>query len=123
MPGKKQSQLVAARFIKAMKQVIANEIKGVTNRSEFAEKIGEYKQNISAIEGSTRYPTIDLLCSICIEFDVNPGWLLLEQGNMFSTGGSITDIGVLRRLNEIEKMVNDRFPKPKKGQPVRRARA
>jgi len=104
MTKKKHAQLVAGRFVKAMKQIIANEIKDVTNRSQFAEKVGEYKQNISKIESGERYPTIETICTMCLVFGVDPGWILLERGEMFGGGQTIPG-DFLQRLNNLEKIV------------------
>ena len=114
MIEKKHSKLVAARFLKAMKQIIANGIEGVKNQTDFVEKVGEYKQSITKIASGTRYPTIDVLCNTCLLFKVSPGWLLLGQGEMFSTGPVTFDMSILTRLNDIEKAIGNQKKQVKK---------
>ena len=102
MVNKQYSEGVAERFLKVMKQVIANELQDITTQKEFADKVGEYAQNISKIESGTRYPTIEMLCNTCIIFNVDPGWLLLEKGTMF---GKENEQSLLERVIKLEKQM------------------
>ena len=99
MSIKKHSDQVAARFLQAMKQVIAKDL--ATSQKDFAEKVGEYAQNISKIESGSRYPTIEMMCNSCIIFNINPSWLLLNSGEMFTS--DTKTIGLEERIETIEK--------------------
>lgn len=107
---KKHTKQVTARFLKAMRQIIADELEGVTTKSQFAERVGEHQQNISRMVKGERYPTIDVLVNICLIFKVDPAWLLLNKGTMFPSLQSMMDSGLFQRMAEIEKMLN--IPKP-----------
>lgn len=115
---KKHAELVSRRFIKAMKQIIADGTEGVKNMKEFAEKVGEYPQNISRIEAGSRFPTIEMLCKMCLIFKISTGWILLGRGEMKTTAQKslLTDMSSLAlRLKEIEKKIarTDKIPKKK----------
>lgn len=115
---KAHAKSVSRRFIKAMKQIIADGTDGVKNLKEFAEKVGEYPQNISRIEAGTRYPTIEMLCIMCLVFKINPGWVLLGRGEMKAAAQKklVLDMSSIDlRLKEIEKMISksDKIPKKK----------
>ena len=105
MEKKEYSRQVAKRFIKAMKQSIADGLAGINNRSDFAARVGEYKQNISKMEAGVRCPTIDVLCRMCMEFGVSAEWLMLGNGQMFThSRGNSNDI--IERLDKLEKIVS-----------------
>lgn len=96
-----------------MRQVIAGEIKGVTSKVSFCEKIGEFQQSITKLENGTRYPTIDNLVNACIVFKINPSWLLLGRGEMFGTGNE-GDAGIEALVDRLEKVerILDNAKKP-----------
>lgn len=73
---------VSKRFIKAMRFIIANEM--ADNVSDFAEQIGAYQSAISFIKKGERYATLDMVCTMCEKFNVNPSWILLNKGEMFN---------------------------------------
>lgn len=50
------------------------------NRGEFAKKIGEYQQNLSAIESGKRAPTVEQLAKAASEFGYNLNWMILGIG-------------------------------------------
>lgn len=115
MIDRKHSLQVSKRFIKAMRQIIADQVRDINSKSAFATEVGEYQQNIAKIEQGIRYPTIDMIVITCQKFKVNPAWLLLGQGEMFNTGIVMPDISSMsKRLNEIEKMINAKVPIQKK---------
>lgn len=98
MEAKVYSKLVRSRFIKAMDQLIALEL--VKDKVSFSEKVGLYQQNLSKIITEERYPTIEVLCNICLVFKVNPEWLLTGVGQMFIT---TSENGLIERITNIEK--------------------
>ena len=101
MQDKNHSVAVRKRFIKAMKQIIADEKAGT--QKEFAEAVDEFPQNITKIITGVRYPTVETLCKICLVYGIDPGWLLLNKNTMY--GNKTFDGGILERLNNIERMV------------------
>ena len=82
---KTHSAEVAVRFVKMMKQVIALGLLDVHSKVDFADYIGIQHQNLAKIEAGDRYPTVEALCNACIHFQVDPSWLLLGTGEMFTT--------------------------------------
>lgn len=99
---KSYSEAVTQRFLMAMKDIIAKGIKEVRNRSQFAELIGEYQQNLSKMEKGGRYPTIDSLAKICTEFGVSERWLLTSRGNMYASGAEPGQEPVAAKVLELE---------------------
>lgn len=83
MIQKKHSIGVRKRFIMMMRQVIAQEISGVSTETEFAKRVGILQQNMSKISAGERMPTVEVLCNACIQFNANPAWLLANEGEMF----------------------------------------
>lgn len=102
MAGKEHSIEVGERFLKAMRQIIADELAADT--IEFAAKVGMYHQNIAGIKRKERYPTTDALVNLCNEFAINPAWILLGEGKMYRHQSQI-DNTILKRLDKIEKQL------------------
>jgi hypothetical protein len=71
------------RFFKAMRYLIAEQ--KVKNKSEFALSLGWTVQNMVRAEKSDMWIPIWHVYYICEIYHVNPNWLLLGQGEMFST--------------------------------------
>lgn len=52
------------------------------NQQQFAQILGVSQTHISKIEAGKDAPSRKLLKSICIEFNINPGWIESEIGNI-----------------------------------------
>jgi len=99
MAGKNHSIEIGERFIEAMKMVIAKGL--VSDTAVFSSKVGLYSQNLSKIKAKERYPTLEAVTNLCIEFGISPSWILLGKGEMMD--GQNNDL--LKRLEKIEKIV------------------
>lgn len=53
------------------------------SQAEFADKIGVKQKTISFWEVERSEPRIENLVTICNNFNINPRWLLLDDGEMF----------------------------------------
>lgn len=53
------------------------------NQKEFSSKLDVSPSYLSEIEGGKTKPSLNFLVSLYLELDVNPGWLLVEFGEMF----------------------------------------
>jgi transcriptional regulator with XRE-family HTH domain len=117
MPVKTHTAQVGKRFIKAIKQLTVDQD---TTVSKIAVDIGAFQENMSAIEKGQRYPTIEMLCNLCLKYGVSPAWLLLNTGEMFRD--ETLNIGSLfARMNEIEeRMKKEENAEPAKVQKQKR---
>lgn len=102
MASKEHSHEVSKRFLQVMRRVVAERIGGITTQTAFAEKVGEFKQNITRIEAGTRYPTVEMLHMTCLVFGVDPAWLLMGTGEMFPADKK-ESIALLERVITLEK--------------------
>ena len=112
MPAdRKHSIGVTDRFLQAMKQIVFDEEMTIT---VFAVSVGTFQSNISLIESGKRYATVDMICDMCLKYDINPAWILLNQGEMKKHNEAFNLGSMMNRLNEIEKQLNKRDAKPKR---------
>jgi transcriptional regulator with XRE-family HTH domain len=103
--SKQHSDAVRSRFLQAKTHILSNQLSGVKTLSQFADKVGEYSQNFSKMERGERYPTIDSICMLCLEFGISTSWLLLDIGDMLGrpTNGDLSEIS--ERLRKVEEDV------------------
>jgi transcriptional regulator with XRE-family HTH domain len=101
MEKKEHTEDVRKRFVKALKKLNVD-----IDDSTFAKRVGIYQQNVSKIKNGQRYPTVETLVNLCVEFGVNPAWILLGRGDMFVKDSSL-EKSALDRLNRLEKTVKE----------------
>ncbi len=101
-PAKKYTDSVTSRFIQICREVVAAGM--VANKTEFAESVGEYQQNLSLMEKGSRAPTIEQICLACEVYNYSPSWLMMGIGD--KTMQKPGKRNLEQRLNEIESEVN-----------------
>jgi transcriptional regulator with XRE-family HTH domain len=84
---------VTLRMIKAMKAVIATH-ETVQTRKEFAEHIGTTNQFISRWSSGEANCTVENIAIACKKFRINPTYLILGQGEMFTAGANKESVKV-----------------------------
>jgi hypothetical protein len=103
MPDKTHAEQVRKRFLKVMKQLIADD--EVESRQEFMQTLGDFPQTLSKIITGERYPSIWLLCELCLKYNISPAWILLGTGPVKMGTSQLVDINLLGRVAELEKLV------------------
>jgi transcriptional regulator with XRE-family HTH domain len=83
------TRAVSKRFTKVLLTLISRKTPGAKSILQIAESIGVAPSNLSAIKHGNRNPTIGMVCDVCIHFDVNPSWILLGVGKMFTESTKI----------------------------------
>lgn len=69
---------ITQRFLQLAAEVIQE---GHTdNKKSFAESIGEYQQNIIAMEKGKRAPTLEQVVTACKKYGYSANWLMLNMG-------------------------------------------
>jgi transcriptional regulator with XRE-family HTH domain len=92
---KPYTKAIAKRFLQMMKDVIHEG--QCIDKVDFATKIGEWSQNITAMEKGGRAPTLEQLATACKKFGYNPTWLVLGVGNK-----KLTQDDHKKRITELE---------------------
>lgn len=102
---------VTERFVKAMNTIIAKsklEKGDIRSFRDFGRKIGIDSTNFSKIKGhagqdaQTRGVNARLIRAICVEFEVNPTWLILGTGEMFLNETETLE----KRISRIERKMD-----------------
>lgn len=74
-------------MIKAMKAVIATS-ETVLTKKDFADSIGTTQQAISRWNSREANCTVENIAAACKKFRINPEYIILGSGEMFSRGAS-----------------------------------
>lgn len=69
------------------------------SQKEFAEKIGVSKSAVASYEKNSQMPGAAVLMSVCEHFNVEPRWLLLGEGPMYTDKAALQMDGNLNRHN------------------------
>ena len=69
---------ITERFLLLMNEVIGSG--QAENRTSFAKTVGEYQQNLSAMERGDRAPTLEQAATACEAYEYSANWLLLNVG-------------------------------------------
>lgn len=105
---------IKLRFLEAIRRILMSRVKGVRTVTQLAPMIGAMQQNISQMEHSDRYPTLDQIARLCEIFNYSPEWIILGKGNMENTSELNATVAVHEdRLNRIE-LALDKLLKSKK---------
>lgn len=105
---------ITSRLLLLKDEVIA---KGeCRNASDFADSIGEYKQNFSLMEKGLRHPTVEHLAKACLQYGYSANWLLLNIGPKKMDKGQNTTLE--SRVNDLEVKVNALIRAKKKSNPI-----
>jgi len=99
---KKNSKLVAQRYLQAVEYILKHEINGIFSKQAIAEQLGEYYQNFYKMQSGDRYPTLESIYHLHDKFNVSLSWLFTGSGTMF-TKEVVKD----SQLGRIEKMLRD----------------
>lgn len=63
---------IKKRFLKVMRQVIAEQWEGIKNEGQFAEAIDVFPQQIYHIKTEAgRHVTIEMIHNVCKQFNIN----------------------------------------------------
>lgn len=84
MIPKLHSATVTKRLLEAMAIIIANR-PDIKRKYRFANELGIDYRHLVKYQQGTHHPTVDILVTACITFNISPNWLLLGKGPMFST--------------------------------------
>lgn len=58
------------------------QVRGKLSQAAFAEELGIHKNSVGSYEHGKTKPDIEFLCALCTKFHVDPGWLILGEGDM-----------------------------------------
>lgn len=75
---KTNSKEVSERFVEAYYRLYA--LRKVANKKDYCNHIGMFATNFRLVENGKRACTVDQICNLVSEFNVNPNWILLGIG-------------------------------------------
>lgn len=75
---KQHTKSITQRFLQICSEVIQEG--KVSNKTDFADSVGEHQQNLSQMEKGKRAPTLEQIATACKKYGYSANWLILNQG-------------------------------------------
>jgi transcriptional regulator with XRE-family HTH domain len=100
-----RKQLINERFVKAVNALISDNKE--INKKYIAEEIGIGQSALSEILNFRTNISAELISIFCIRFHINPSWILMEEGPIYSHSETIViEKDMLRMIRRKTKEID-----------------